>query len=125
MTIARSPRPVMLRIDVELVKGCGRAFWPRPGRVVNAHPANTFAELAQAIDLSFGRTDLGHLRLFALPGGVEVSWTEWRDGPAFAGTADGRTCGLDTLRPGDSFTYMFDLGQDWTHLCRVTAGGGR
>ncbi|HWS31383.1 MAG TPA: hypothetical protein VN408_01425 [Actinoplanes sp.] len=113
--------PVTLSVDVELVKGCGRAFWPRPGRVVKARPANTFADLAQVIDLSFGRRDRGHLRLFALPGGIEVSWAPWRAGPAFTGTADGRDCLLDLLQPGDAFTYLFDLGQDWTHLCRVTS----
>lgn len=41
-------------------------------------------------------------------------------GPAFPGTRDGRSRRLDLLRPGQSFAYVFDLGEDWTHLCTVT-----
>ncbi|MFF5175917.1 hypothetical protein ACFY3U_25285 [Micromonospora sp. NPDC000089] len=99
--------------------GRGQDWWPRPGRVFAAGAAHTFAELAEAIDVAFGRWDLGHLRMFVLPGQVELSWSAWRDGPAFPGTLDGRSCRLDLLRPGDSFAYLFDLGADWTHLCTV------
>ncbi|GAA1658809.1 hypothetical protein J3R03_002892 [Actinoplanes couchii] len=131
MKVARDQRPVRanasegLSIAVELVSGCGHAFWPRPGRRISARPADTFADLAAAIDAAFGRRDLEHPRMFVLPGEVEVSWTDWCDGPAFTGTADGRTCRLEILRPGDSFTYLFDLSRDWSHLCRVRASGGR
>ena len=30
-----------------------------------------------------------------------------------------RTEKLRRLRPGEQFVYVFDLGDDWTHLCTV------
>ncbi|MET7831415.1 hypothetical protein [Micromonospora sediminicola] len=108
-----------LSIEVELVTGRGRTWWPRPGRVVTVAPEHTFAQFAEAVDRAFGRWDLDHLRMVVLPGGVEVSWSAWRDGPAFPGTRDGRSCRLDLLAPGSVFAYVFDLGADWTHLCTV------
>ncbi|WP_431895928.1 IS1096 element passenger TnpR family protein [Micromonospora haikouensis] len=118
-----APRPAaadgFLSVRVELVTGRGRDWWPRPGRVFTAHRGHTFAELAEAIDVAFGRWDLAHLRMFVLPGGVDVSWSAWRDGPAFPGTRDGRRTRLDALTAGTAFAYVFDLGEDWTHLCTV------
>ncbi|MFF4940727.1 hypothetical protein [Micromonospora sp. NPDC000729] len=108
-----------LSICVVLVTGRGRDWWPRPGRVFAAHRRHTFAQLAEAIDVAFGRWDLAHLRMFVLPDGVDVSWSVWRDGPAFPGTRDGRSSRLDALTVGTAFAYVFDLGEDWTHLCTV------
>jgi len=34
-------------------------------------------------------------------------------------TADYRQVRLSRLRPGEQFSYMFDLGDDWAHLCTV------
>ncbi|MBU8858588.1 plasmid pRiA4b ORF-3 family protein [Micromonospora sp. WMMB482] len=117
----------MLSISVELVTGRGRFWWPRPGRLFVASPCHTFAQLAEVIDVAFGRRDLEHLRTIVLPGASEVSWVSWRDGPAFPGTRDGRTVTLDILTVDDVFAYVFDLGQDWTHLCTVRSvvGQGR
>ena len=109
----------LLSIEVELVTGRGRDWWPRPGRVFTASPRHTFAQFAEAVDVAFGRWDLDHLRMFVLPDGVEVSWSAWRDGPAFPDTRDGRYARLDLLTPGTAFAYVFDLGADWTHLCTV------
>ncbi|MFI7068953.1 hypothetical protein [Micromonospora sediminicola] len=109
----------VLSIEVELVTGRGRRWWPRPGCVVSAGEEHTFAQLAEAVDRAFGRRDLDHLRMVVLPGGVEVSWSAWRDGPAFPGTRDGRRTRLGLLTPGNLFAYVFDLGADWTHLCTV------
>ncbi|WFE53192.1 hypothetical protein [Micromonospora sp. WMMD1155] len=108
-----------LSVCVELVTGRGRDWWPRPGRVFTAHRGHTFAELAEAIDVAFGRWDLAHLRMFVLPGGEDVSFSSWRDGPAFPGTRDGRRTRLDVLSDDAAFAYVFDLGEDWTHLCTV------
>ncbi|MFI7215821.1 IS1096 element passenger TnpR family protein [Micromonospora maritima] len=113
-----------LSIEVELVTGRGRRWWPRPGRVVSAGAEHTFAQLAEAVDRAFGRWELDHLRMFVLPGGVEVSWSAWRDGPAFPDTLDGRRTRLGLLAPGSAFAYLFDLGADWTHLCTVRRASG-
>lgn len=115
----------LLSIEVQLVTGRGRNWWPRPGRVFTAGPRHTFAELAEAIDVAFGRWDLAHLRMFVLPGEIELSWSAWRDGPASPGTLDGRSRRLDLLRPGTSFADVFDLGEDWTHLCTVRPADDR
>ncbi|MEU7176393.1 hypothetical protein ABZ949_33515 [Micromonospora tulbaghiae] len=104
---------------MELVTGRGRDYWPRPGRIFTTHRKHTFAQLAEAIDIAFGRWDLAHLRMFVLADGVEMSWSPWRDGPAFPGTRDGRCSRLDELTVGTVFAYVFDLGEDWTHLCTV------
>ncbi|SCG58229.1 hypothetical protein [Micromonospora humi] len=49
-----------LSIEVELVTGRGRTWWPRPGRVFAAGPAHTFAQLAGAVDRAFAYVfDLG------------------------------------------------------------------
>ncbi|WBB65252.1 hypothetical protein [Micromonospora sp. WMMD812] len=119
-----APPDASLSISVELVTGRGRDWWPRPGRVFLAGRRHTFAQLAEAIDVAFGRWDLAHLRMFVLPDGTDVSWSAWRDGPAFPGTRDGRTSHLDLVPVGASFAYVFDLGQDWTHLCRVRQPSG-
>ncbi|RKN59207.1 hypothetical protein D7193_08730 [Micromonospora costi] len=108
-----------MSITVELVTGRGRDWWPRPGRVFAAHRSHTFAQLAEAIDLAFGRWDLAHLRMFVLPDGSQASWSAWRDGPAFPDTRDGRTTRLDVVPVGGAVAYVFDLGADWTHLCRI------
>ncbi|RKN41145.1 hypothetical protein D7223_25515 [Micromonospora endolithica] len=108
-----------MSISVELVSGRGRDWWPRPGRVFAAHRQHTFAQLADAVDVAFGRWDRAHLHVFVLPAGMDVSWASWRAGPAFRNTRDGRSARLDQLRVGERFAYVFDLGQDWTHLCTV------
>ena len=33
--------------------------------------------------------------------------------------ADGRIVKLARLKPGEQFVYVFDLGDDWAHLCTV------
>ncbi|MGH3518407.1 MAG: hypothetical protein ACRDQ7_13510, partial [Haloechinothrix sp.] len=35
------------------------------------------------------------------------------------GTLDGRTTRLSRLQLGEQFAYVFDLGDDWAHLCTV------
>ncbi|PWU47182.1 hypothetical protein DLE60_19235 [Micromonospora globispora] len=115
----------LLSIEVELVTGRGRNWWPRPGRVFTAGPGHTFAELAEAIDVAFGRWDLAHLRMLRPAG---------RDRAQLVGLA-GRA-GLPRhprrpvpparpAAPGTSFAYVFDLGEDWTHMCTVRPADDR
>lgn len=108
-----------LSIRVELVAGRGEAYWPRPGRVFAAARSHSFTQLAQAIDLAFARWDLAHLHMFTLADETGVSRLEWWDGDAPEGTVDGDTTTLSRLAAGEQFAYVFDLGDDWAHLCTV------
>jgi hypothetical protein len=109
-----------LSIRVELVSGHGADFWPRPGRVFAAARTHSFAQLAEAIDVSFARWDLAHLHMFTLSGGTHVSFLEWWDGDAPDGTVDSDTTMLSRLKAAEPFAYVFDFGDDWTHLCTVS-----
>ncbi len=107
-----------LSIEVELVSGHGKAFWPRPGRVFAAARTHTFWDLARAINIHFGRWDLSHLSEFTLADGTPISHTEpWLDPPE--GTVEIRAERLSRLVLGERFAYVFDFGDDWTHLCTV------
>jgi hypothetical protein len=96
-----------LRIRVDLLGGGGIECDPPPGRIFVVGPSHTFEQLAIAIDAAFARWDLSHLHEFEL--------------------ADGR---LDhaklqvcrTVKPGDEFEYVFDLGDNWRHRCVVDPG---
>lgn len=108
-----------LSIRVELVSGRGEAYWPRPGRVFAAARSHTFAQLAEAIDAAFARWDRAHLHMFTLADGSHLSRLEWWDGDAPTGTADSGRTKLSRLSGGEQFAYVFDLGDDWAHLCTV------
>jgi hypothetical protein len=41
---------------------------------------------------------------------------EWQDDEP---VEDGRIVKLARLKPGEQFVYVFDLGDDWAHLCTV------
>ncbi len=109
-----------LSIRVDLVEGRGERLWPRPGRVFAAARSHTFAQLADAIDTAFARWDRSHLNLFDLADGSCIYGpTRWDDPPergVFAG--DTR---LSRLSAGEQLVYIFDMGDDWTHLCTVAA----
>ncbi|MFB7294044.1 IS1096 element passenger TnpR family protein [Actinacidiphila glaucinigra] len=109
-----------LSIRVELVSGHGADLWPRPGRVLAAARSHSFAQFATAIDLAFGRWDLAHLHLFTLCDGTQVSPLDWWDGDAPDNTVDGHATKLNRLQAGEQFAYVFDMGDDWAHLCTVT-----
>ena len=107
-------------IQVDLVEGHGEHYWPRPGRIFAAARTHTFEQLADAIDDAFARWDRSHLQEFTLPDGVRLSMPdpEWDDLDD-AVTEDYRRVRLSMLQPGEQFVYVFDLGDDWTHLCTV------
>jgi len=102
----------------ELVSGRGHDYWPRPGRIFAAGRSHTFAQLAAAIDNAFARWDLAHLHVFTLADGTPVTATRLWDGEAPDGALDSRIT-LGRLKPGEQFAYVFDLGDDWAHLCTV------
>lgn len=107
-----------LSIRVDLVEGRGERFWPRPGRIFASARRHTFAQLAEAIDDAFSRWDRAHLHDFELADGTRLTtpYIDWEDaGPAL----DDRKTALSRLRSGEQFVYVFDFGDDWTHLCTV------
>lgn len=106
-----------LSIQVELVSGRGEDLWPRPGRIFAAARSHTFAQLADAIDLGFARWDLAHLHLFTLADGTNLATTRYFDGDEPDGTVNDVATRLSRLGPGEQFAYVFDLGDDWAHLC--------
>jgi hypothetical protein len=74
--------------------------------------------LAEAIDDAFARWDLAHLQEFQLGDGTRLT-TPYEDSEELGPTLDGRRTRLSRLALGESFAYVFDLGDDWAHLCTV------
>lgn len=109
-----------LSIRVELIEGRGGGLWPRPGRILAAARTHTFAQLADAIDTAFARWDRAHLNMFELSDGARlcgpVPWEDPSEEMRFAGEVK-----LSRLTAQEQFLYVFDMGDDWTHLCTVAA----
>lgn len=110
-----------LSIRVDLVEGHGEEFWPRPGRIFAAARSHTFKQLADAIDDTFARWDRSHLQEFTLSDRRRLCDPDpdWEIGGEV--TQDYQRVKLSELRQGEQFTYVFDLGDDWAHLCTVGA----
>ena len=110
---------IWLSIRVDLVEGHGEHFWPRPGRIFAAALTHTFEQLADAIDDAFARWDRSHLQEFTLAGKSRLSIPnpDWEIENEI--TEDYRRVKLSRLGPGEQFVYVFDLGDDWAHLCTV------
>lgn len=105
-----------LQIRVDLEGGRDIDCDPPPGRIMMVGPRHTFAHLAEAIDVAFGRWDLSHLHLFELPDGRRIGYPDIDD-PDWLDHAVLRPA--HELSPDDRFTYTFDLGDDWLHRCQV------
>jgi hypothetical protein len=111
-------RRTWLSIRVDLVAGRGEDYWPRPGRIFAAARTHTFGQLAEAINLAFGRWDLAHLHEFILADGTRIADADpYLDPPE--GTVEIRRAKLSRLGLGEQFAFTFDLGDDWQHLCTV------
>jgi hypothetical protein len=108
-----------LTVQVDLVSGRGRYLWPRPGRAFVAAPAHTFQQLATAIDLAFARWDLSHLHVFTRADGSKITRLDYWDGEQPDGSLDSATTTLKSLTLGEQFAYVFDPGDNWSHLCTV------
>jgi hypothetical protein len=109
-----------MTVRVELISGIGKDLDPPPGRVFLVAPDNTFRDLADAINIHFARWDLAHLHVFRLEDGREIGYPdeefpEWLDHETIKVSDAGLEGGL--------FEYIFDLGDEWTHRCRVTEVG--
>ena len=107
-----------LSIRVDLVDGGRLTPWPRPGRTFAAARSHSFAHLATAIDDAFARWDRAHLHTFDLgeSGGLLID-RYWDDPPTGSRVDD--AVKLNTLTGGQQFVYVFDLGDNWAHMCTV------
>jgi hypothetical protein len=110
-----------LSLRVELIEGRGEHLWPRPGRVFAAAGTHTFANLAAAIDDAFARWDRSHLHEFELSDGTRIGMPD-PDGDD-EDVLDSARTKLSRLAPGEKFIYVFDMGDDWAHLCTVDPSG--
>ncbi len=110
-----------LSIRVELVEGRGERYWPRPGRLFAAAETHSYAQLATAIDDAFARWDRSHLHQFELVDGTRIGSpdSELDD----EGVLDAAKETLSRLQQSQQFIYVFDFGDDWTHLCTVVEVG--
>src|SRR5580692_12178040 len=108
-----------MSIRVDLVQGQGEQYWPRPGRIFAAARSHTFKEFADAIDDAFARWDRSHPQEFTLADQMRLCLPDpdWEVEGELCG--DYRQARLSRLRPGEPFVYVFDLGDDWTHMCTV------
>ena len=117
---SRRPEPprrteAWISVKVELVQGRGEHLWPRPGRIFAASASHKFGQLAAAIDDAFARWDRSHLHEFELNDGTRIGIAD----PDDDALLDEQRLNLSRLKPGDQFIYVFDLGDDWAHLCTV------
>ncbi len=109
-----------LSIRLELLSGRDLVLEHPPARVMIAGPRHTLAELAEAIDLAFARWDRSHLHQFTLADGrdtcpARASFSQ----RCWTAPAPGST--LLAFVPNAEFEYVFDLGDEWRHHCRVEA----
>jgi hypothetical protein len=87
-------------------------------RLLAAARTHTFAQLATAIDDAFARWDRAHLHEFTLADGERIGCPDPKLDTAGEVLDDRRTT-LGRLRAGEQLVYVFDFGDDWTHLCTV------
>ncbi|MCB8971724.1 MAG: hypothetical protein H6533_13035 [Thermoleophilales bacterium] len=112
--------PPWLHIRVDLLHGNGMELDPPPGRVIICGPEHTFGELAYAINTAFARWDHGHLHYFELTDGRRIGFPDdWGRGLDLGWEDQDELLPAKELAPGDEFTFTFDLGDDWSHRCRV------
>jgi hypothetical protein len=108
-----------LSIEVNLVEGRADILWPRPGRLFAASRTHTFAQLAKAIDAAFARWDLSHLHEFRMTDETRIGIPDdegWDDEEE---VLDYRKTKLSRLVLGEQFSYTFDFGDGWLHICTV------
>lgn len=111
-------------VRVVLVSKGGEGLLDPPGRDLLMNSAHTFADLASAIDRAFARWDLSHLHEFRLLDGRQVVMMEGADefeeiGPAHHLDELKHSPSSVGLGEGETFTYVFDLGDNWEHGCTV------
>lgn len=107
-----------------MIRQGGEELVDPPGRDLLMSSAHTFADLATAIDRAFARWDLSHLHEFRLLDGRRVITMEGADefeefDPARHLDELAHSLSSVGLRAGETFTYVFDFGDNWEHACTV------
>lgn len=110
-----------LQIRVDLLGGGGIECDPSPGRIFIVGPSHTFEQFATAIDAAFARWDLSHLHEFELADRRLIGFPDDSFEPDVVWLDHAKLKVASTLTPGDEFTYVFDLGDNWRHRCVVAA----
>jgi hypothetical protein len=83
-------------------------------------PGHSFEQLAEAINAAFARWDLSHLHAFELADGRMIGYPDpdpTEGGPKWLDNSELKVA--RELKPGDRFTYVFDLGDNWRHRCVI------
>lgn len=111
-----------LRIRVDLLGGGGIDCDPSPGRIFIVGPSHTFEQFATAIDAAFARWDLSHLHEFELSDGRLIGFPDDSFAPDVVWLDHAKLKVARTVKPGDEFAYVFDLGDNWRHRCVVEPG---
>jgi hypothetical protein len=119
LTLPRRGDPACRRVGyvirVELVSGGGASHLdPPPGRDILVSPNHTFRQLAETINASFARWDLGHLYVFRMADGTEIG-TPFED----ESIRDPGRSKIARRDDGEVFEFEFDFGDSWLHRCTV------
>jgi hypothetical protein len=105
-------------IRVELLSGGGEHLVAPPGRDLLVSPNHTFRQLAELINASFARWDLGHLSVFRMPDGSEIGIPDEEDE-----VRDAARCKIGRREVGEAFVFEFDFGDSWLHRCAILETG--
>ncbi len=92
---------------------------PPPGRILIVGPSHSFEQLAETINQAFGRWDLSHLHEFKLSDGRRIGFPGDDFAPATAWEDHAKLMVCREVKPADEFTFTFDFGDNWRHLCTV------
>jgi hypothetical protein len=110
-----------LAIKVELLGGRGEAMNPTPGRIFLVGPSHSFEQFAEAIDAAFARWDLSHLHNFELADGRVIGYPDEELAAELDWLDHSKLKVAKEVGPGEQFSYVFDLGDNWEHRCVVEA----
>ena len=109
-----------ITVRVQLVSGPTAELTHPAGRLMLVGPTHTFRQLADAINLAFGRWDLSHSHQFQLADNRVIGDADDDfDDPDLAVLDDTTITVADHINPRDTFTYVFDLGDYWLHHCTL------
>jgi hypothetical protein len=95
------------------------ALDPTPGRVFLVGPSHSFEQFAGSIDAAFARWDLSHLHTFELSDGRRIGYPDDEFAPELVWLDHAKLKVTKEVKPGEEFTYVFDLGDHWEHRCVV------